>query len=240
MLDNASVALVFQARDTALPVMSFHGFVSAVQVLTEGQVSVVPHCAETKTHGYQVAVQYFMGKTTKDYLVFLDAGVSVPSAGIEYLIKSLRSDSQCGTMCALTFWWPRAVPNLYKSAGTERFGGYSFPQYAPAMNVVGRYVTQYQNVVGRGSPLLVVPPEVVDVDTFNGGLFVISREVLEKMGPLVFHERKGHSMGAFADKLRSLGLSVKAALNIICAAGGVNHVDFLSLYGREVKEDGGN
>lgn len=240
MLDDVSVALVFQARDTALPVMSYHGFVSAVQVLTEGQISVVPHCAETKAQGYQVAVQYFLDKTTKDYLVFLDANVAVPGSGIQYLVKFLQSEAQCGVMCALTFWWPRAMPNLYGKAGVERFGGYSFPQFVPEMDKVGRYVAQHQDVVGRGAPLLVMPPEIVDVDVFNGGLFVVSREVLDKLAPLVFHERKGNSMGTFAEKLRSLGFTVRAALNVICAAGGVNHVDFLSLYGREVKDDGGN
>lgn len=239
MLDDASIALIFQARDTALPVMSYHGFVSAVQVLTEGQISVVPHCAETKTQGYQVAAQYFLEKTTKDFLVFLDANVAVPNAGVQYLVKFLKSEPRCGTMCALTFWWPRAVSNLYSKAGVERFGGYSFPQFVPEMNKVGRYVVSHQNVVGRGSPLLVMPPEIIDVDTFNGGLFAISRGVLDQLAPLVFHERKGNSMGQFTEKLRSLGFTVRAALNIICAAGGVNHVDFLSLYGREVK-DGGN
>ncbi|RKY68953.1 MAG: hypothetical protein DRQ02_02650 [Candidatus Latescibacterota bacterium] len=231
--ENTSIAFVFQASDTLIPSMSFYSFMSVVQVLTEGEASISPYCAETKAIGYQSAVRYFMEKTTKDYLVFLDMNVTPPTAGIQYLVQQFAREKKCGVMCALTFWAPRALPSLYTKVGVERMGGYSFTQYAPMMSTVGKYVVQHQDAVQWGTPLLTMPAELIDVETFNGGLFVISREVLKRMDELVFHERKGNAMGTFTKKVRTLGFTVKAALNIICAAGGVNHVDFLSLYGKE-------
>jgi hypothetical protein len=59
---------------------------------------------------------------------------------------------------------------------------------------------------------------------------------MEFFDGLYFHERKGHAMGSFCDKVRALRYTVKAAMHVICSGGGVNHINFLRNYGKEVKD----
>lgn len=233
--ENSTVGLVFQARYTLQPIMSYWGFISAIRMLTGNNIGVSPHIAETQAAGYQTAVRYFMDKTTHDYLIIMDVDVTPPDFGLEFLVKAFEQQENPGVMVALTFWQPGATPNLFKKAGTERIDSYSFPRYAPMMDKVGRFVVKYQHEAARGgNPLLLSPTEdaIIDVDTFNGGMFVVSREVLKKMGQLVFHERKGTAMGTFTNQVRLIGHSVKAAMHIVCSGGGVNHLDFLNKYGK--------
>lgn len=233
--ENTTVGLVFQGRYTLQPLMSYWGFMSVIRVLAGNNIGITPLMAETQTEGYQRAARYFLDKTTHDYLIILDIDVTPPDYGLEYLVKAFQSQEKCGVMAALTFWQPRATPNLFQDAGKEHVDDYTFHRYTPMMNVVGRHVVKYQDEAERGEPLLMpqANDSIINVDVFNGGMFVTSREVLEKIGQLIFHDRKGASIGTFTNKVRSLGYSVKAALHIICSGGGTNHVDFLSYYGEK-------
>lgn len=231
--ENTTVALIFQGRYTLQPLMSYWGFMAVIRVLTGNNVGVTPFIAETQTEGYQAAARHFLDKMTAQYLIILDIDVTPPDFGLEYLVKAFEGWEKCGVMAALTFWQPAATPNLFQDAGKEHVDDYTFHRYTPMMNVVGRHVVKYQEETQRGEPLLMPQRDsIVNVDVFNGGMFVTSREVLEKMGQLIFHDRKGASIGTFTNKVRTLGYGVKAALHIICSGGGMNHIDFLSYYGK--------
>ena len=227
--DDTSIAVVFVSKDPMQPVASFRSFVSLLRVLLGSGIGILPHWSPTETDGRQQGTAYFLDKTTADNLIFLDPNVTAPDHGLELLVKQFRQQEKPGAMTGLAFRWPRGDPNILMKAGTERLGGYSFPTYVPMMDIVGQWSAQHRQYP-RGNPVL-LPPKVIDVPYFSGGLFVVSREVLEKMDGLYFHDRQGYYMGAFCNKVRALGHSVKAAMNIICSGGGVNHINFLENYG---------
>jgi len=231
--DNTSVAVVFVAKSALQPVVSFYSFVNLLKVLLSDGIGVLPHWAPTESEGRQQAAAYFLEKTTADNLVFLDSDTLPPDHGIEFLVRQLRQQEKPGAMCGLAFQWPRGTPNILGRTGTDRMGGYSFPVYGPMMDTVGQWAVKHQEHP-KGKPVL-LPSRgaVIDVTCFSGGLFVASREVMEKMDGLVFHDRQGYHMGTFCDKIRALDCGVKAAMNIICAGGGTNHINFLENYGAE-------
>lgn len=233
--DNTTIGVPFVAEHPLVPILNFYSLTALFRVLPEHN-GVRTELATRKDIARHLLARYFVENMTAEYLVFLDPPVMPPMHGVEYLVKAFQREKKCGVMAALTFFWPNGEPNLEKKVGTERLGGYSFPIYGPMMSEVGRWAVQHQEGQDRGKPLMVHPPHVIDVECFKGGLFVVSREVLEKFDGLYFHERKGWHMGTFCDKIRALGYSVKAAMNIMCAGGGVNHINFLQNYAKPVEE----
>ena len=233
--DNTSIGLPFVAEHPLVPIADFYTLFSLFRVLPEHS-GVRAELAAQKNLARHLLASYFMEKTSAEYLVFLDPSVMPPMHGIEYLVKAFQREKDCGAMAALTFFWPNGEPNLEKKVGTERMGGYSFPIYGPMMSTVGKWAVQHQEGHKRSKPLLLHPPHIIDVECFKGGLFVVSREMLAKFDGLYFHERKGYHMGAFCNKVRTLGYSVKAAMHIMCAGGGTNHINFLQNYGKPVEE----
>lgn len=229
--ENTSVAVVFISRDPQQAVASFYNFIGLLRLLIGSGIGILPHHATTETVGYQQAATYFLEKTTAGNLVFLDPNILPPDHGIELLIKQLRQQEKPGAMTGLVFRWPLGNPNILEKTGTERLGGYSFPSYGPMMDTVGQWATQHQEHP-KGKPVLLLP-EIIDVPYFNSGLFAVSRELLEKMDGLYFHNRQGWWLGTFCDKVRALGGDVQCAMNIICAGSQTNHINFLENYGKE-------
>jgi len=227
--DNTSIAVVFVAQDPQQPVANFYNFIGLLRILIGNGAGILPHQASTETMGHQQAAAYFLEKTTADNLVFLNPDTLPPDHGIELLVKQLRQQEKPGVITGLTFRWPTGSPNILTKTGTERLGGYSFPAYGPMMDTVGRWAIQHQEHP-KGKPVL-LPPEVIAVPYFNSGLFAVSRELLEKMNGLYFHDRQGWWLGTFCDKVRALGGSVQCAMNIVCAGSQTNHINFLENYG---------
>lgn len=233
--DNTTIGVPFVGESPLAPIVDFYTLLGLFRILPEhGGVRV--ELATRRDVARQLLARYFVEKQTADYLVLLDPSTMPPTHGIEYLIKFFERTKGCGAMAALTFFWPNGEPNLEQKTGTERVGGYSFPIYGPMMNEVGHYAVKHREQE-RSKPLMLHPYHIIDVECFKGGLFVVSREVLKKMDGLYFHERQGHHMGTFCDKVRALGYSVKAAMHVVCAGGGVNHINFLENYGKPVEED---
>ncbi|KPJ71939.1 MAG: hypothetical protein AMS14_08820 [Planctomycetes bacterium DG_20] len=223
------------AANPLAPAMSFYGLVSLLRVFGTDRVGFRADSATRKDVCLQKIAMYFVEKMTAQYLVVLEPDVSVPDHGVEYLVKAFAAEPNCGAMAALTFCWPNGEPNLQVRTGKEKRGPYTWPIYGPMMDVVGRWAVQHQNEI-KGLAAMVYPPHVIDVPCFSGGLFVVSREVLAAMDGCYFHERGGYHMHSFCQKVRQLGYTVKAAMHVICAGGGTNHINFLQNYGKP-KED---
>lgn len=218
------------------PVMSFYGLYSLTNMFGRDKVGFRAEPAGRRDVALQKLAYYFLDKVTAENLVIIDPNISLPDHGVEFLVKAFEGEEKCGAMAALTFYWPSGIPNIQRQTGKEKRGKYSFPIYGPMMDEVGRWAVKHQEQE-KAKSVLLYPPHVIDVPCFSGGMFVTSREILSKMDGLYFHERGGGHMHSFCKQMRQLGYSVKAAMHIICAGGGTNHINFLENYGSPVKEE---
>ena len=227
---NTVIGIPFVVQHTQYPVLSYAGLMAITEILSSEELPVLPRYGPDKPTAMQAVASSFIERTDAEWLVMLEPELRVPIDGIGELAGKYEGQ---GVLTALAFWWPDARHNILMEAGKERKGGYTWRRYMPDQGLVGRWAVENYEGYKGGFAVIAGDDEPVDVRYFSEGLFIVSRNTLEKVGEVPFHTRKGYYMANFCDKARSLRLPVKAALNIVCSSGGVNHVDFLKLYGRE-------
>jgi hypothetical protein len=229
---NAMLSMIFLAQSAMDKCASFTDFKAALDILSELKLGIFPIVADDMCLARQRVAEYLVTKTSNEYLIFADIGVQVPMNGVDWLLSQITEAKDVGVMVAPTFWWPDAMPNITKLHDKEKKGQYTFPIYVPDVELVLRCTKRYHDINRGTGPQFFQPGgHLWDVESFRDGLFIIRRDVLEKMDGLYFHKRKGDYMGEFCNRVRALGYKVQGCFNLICSNVHVNHIAFLEHYG---------